>query len=98
MHPLKGYPISPKKPRGRDLKEAELFGNHILSSARISVEHALAGVKRSRIVKDVLRNSKVGFSDRVMEIACALHNWRTASRQPLPTLNLLDLATHSYSQ
>ena len=80
------------------MTEAELRCNRILSSARISVEHALAGVKRSRIVKDVLRNSKVGFSDRVMEIACALHNWRTASRHPLPTFNLLNLAALSYSQ
>ena len=80
------------------MSEAELFHNHLLSSARITVEHALSGVKRSRIVKDVLRHSKVGFSDRVMEIACALHNWRTLSRHPLPTLILLDLAAHSYSQ
>ena len=80
------------------MTQSELFCNQCLSSARISVEHALSGVKRSRIVKDVLRNSKAGFSDRVMEIACALHNWRTASRHPLPTLNLLDLATLSYSQ
>lgn len=98
MHPRRWCPISQKKPRGRDLTEAELYCNRILSSARIGVEHTLAGVKRSRIVKDVLRNSKAGFSDRVMEIACALHNWRTASRHPLPTLNLLDLATLSYSQ
>src|SRR5258708_67250 len=63
-------PTSQKKPRGRDLTEVELRCNRILSSGRISVEHAMAGVKRSRIVKDVLRNSKLGFSDRVMEIAC----------------------------
>src|SRR5258707_871905 len=98
MHPLRCCPTSQKKPRGRDLTEAELRCNRLLSSVRISVEHALAGVKRSRIVKDVLRNSKVGFSDRIMEIACALHNWRTASRHPVPTLNLLDLAALSYSQ
>ena len=71
--------------------------NRILSSARITVEHVLAGVKRLRIVKDVLRNSKGGFSDRIMEIACALHNWRTDFRHPLPTFNLLLLA-QSYSQ
>ena len=98
MHPRMFCPTSQKKPRGRDLTEAELRCNRLLSSARISVEHALAGVKRSRIVKDVLRNSKVGFSDRVMEIACALHNWRTASRHPLPTFNLLDLLAEPYSQ
>ena len=38
------------------------------------VEHALAGVKRARIVKDVLRNTKAQFSDLVMAVACGLHN------------------------
>ena len=79
------------------MTESELCFNRIFSSARITVEHVLSGVKRLRIVKEVLRNSKVGFSDRVMEIACALHNWRTVFRQPLPTFNLLDLPL-CYSQ
>ena len=45
------------------------------------VEHALAGVKRSRIVKDVLRNTKEGFSDLVMTVACGLHNLRVQVRK-----------------
>jgi len=44
------------------------------------VEHALAGVKRSRVVKDVLRNTKEGFSDLAMVVACGLHNWRVQKR------------------
>lgn len=77
---------------------ADHICNRILSSARITVEHALAGVKRSRIVKDVLRNTKIGFSDAVIEIACALHNWRTQSRHPVPAFSLLAFANHAYSQ
>ena len=91
-------PISQKKPKGRDLSVADQRCNCLLSSARITVEHSLAGVKRLRIVKDVLRNYKAGFSDRIMEIACALHNWRTDARHPLPTFNLLDFAAQHYSQ
>ena len=45
------------------------------------VEHALAGVKRARIVKDVLRNTKVHFSDLVMAVACGLHNLRVQVRK-----------------
>ena len=45
------------------------------------VEHALAGVKRSRIVKDVLRNTKEFFSDLVMAVACGLHNLRVHVRK-----------------
>jgi hypothetical protein len=90
--------ISQKKPKGRDLSVAEQFCNRLLSSVRITVEHSLAAVKRLHIVKDVLRNYKVGFSDRIMEIACALHNWRTSFRHPLLSFNILDFVVPLYSQ
>ena len=70
---------------------SDRFLNRIFASARIVVEHALAGVKRCRIVKDVLRLTKAGISDRVMEIACGLHNLRVSCRHPLPTVDLLTL-------
>jgi hypothetical protein len=47
----------------------------------VRVEHALAGVKRCRIVKEVLRNTTAGTSDAVMEAACGLHNVRVKKRQ-----------------
>ncbi|MEP7285709.1 MAG: transposase family protein [Chloroflexota bacterium] len=80
-----------KKPKGQDLSVADRRLNMVLSSARIVVEHTLSGVKRCHIVKAVFRNTKLGFSDRVMEVACALHNLRVHFRQPVPTLNLLTL-------
>ena len=48
---------------------------------RVRVEHSLAGVKRSRSVKDVLRNTEEGFSDLAMVTACGLHNLRVESRK-----------------
>jgi hypothetical protein len=48
------------------------------------VEHSLAGVKRSRAVKDVLRNTKEGFSDWAMVAACGLHNLRVECRKKQP--------------
>jgi hypothetical protein len=45
------------------------------------VEHSLAGVKRCRSVKDVLRNTKEGFSDLAMVVACGLHNLRLECRK-----------------
>ena len=80
-----------KKPKGQPLTVAEKQVNTLLSSARIIVEHTLSGVKRCHSVKAVFRNTKTGFSDSVMEIACALHNLRVHFRHPVPTLNLLDL-------
>jgi DDE superfamily endonuclease len=65
--------------------------NRVCSSARVVVEHVIAGIKRCRIVKDVLRLTKAGISDRVMEIACGLHNLRVSCRHPLPTFDLLSL-------
>ena len=53
------------------------------------VEHVIAGVKRCRIVKDVLRLTTEGISDVVMEIACGLHNLRVSYRHPLLVLDLL---------
>ena len=64
--------------------------NQIFASARVIVENVIAGVKRCRIVKDVLRLTTDGISDRVMEIACGLHNLRVSCRHPLPAVDLLD--------
>ncbi len=69
-----------KKPRGGELTAEEKEQNSLISSMRIVVEHVICGVKRCRIVKDVFRNTRDRFADLVMEIACGLHNFRTACR------------------
>ena len=69
-----------KKPRGGELTQAEKEQNSLISSVRIIVEHVICGIKRCRIVKDVFRNTRDKFDDLVMEIACGLHNFRTAYR------------------
>ncbi len=69
-----------KKPRGQELSEEDKQGNRLISKVRIIVEHVLSGIKRCHIVKDVFRNYKAKFDDLVMEIACGLHNFRTACR------------------
>ncbi len=67
------------------------FFNHLISRARVVVENVLAGVKRCRIVKEVLRLTTVGISDLVMEIACGLHHLRVSCRHPFPTFDVLSL-------
>ena len=69
------------------------FLNHLISSARIVVENVIAGVKRCRIVKDVLRLTTEGISDLVMEIACGLHNFRVRCRHPFLTFDVLSLVS-----
>jgi hypothetical protein len=50
----------------------------------VRVEHALAGVKRCRIVKDVLRSTGDEVSDSAIEAACGLHNIRVQKRKRRP--------------
>jgi len=65
-----------KKPRGGELSEAEREANRRLAKARIGVEHAIGGVKRWRIVREVFRHHLSHFADLVMETACGLYNFR----------------------
>ena len=65
-----------KKPKGKSLSDLDKSVNTWLSSLRIRIEHAIAGVKRYRIVKDKIRNWKPGFKDAVIETCCGLHNFR----------------------
>jgi hypothetical protein len=60
----------------------------MISSVRIVVENVICGVKRCRIVKEVLRLTKAKISDVVMEIACGLHNLRVTFRQPLRSIDI----------
>ena len=71
----------------------EQFLNHLFSSARVVVENVIAGVKRCRIVQDVLRLTTDGSADLVMEVACGLHNFRVSCRHPLPTFDVLSLVS-----
>ena len=69
-----------KKPKGRELTSAEKDRNRDISKVRVRIEHIISSVKRCRIVKDKFRNWLRGFADAVMEIACALHNFRLKFR------------------
>ena len=81
----------PKKTQRPGVEREDRFLNHLISSARVVVENVIAGVKRCRIVKDVLRLTTEGPSDLVMEIACGLHNLRVSCRDPFPAFDVLSL-------
>ena len=65
-----------KKPRGGELSREEQERNRAIARERIGVEHAIGGVKRWRIVREVFRHHLSGFADLVMETACGLYNFR----------------------
>ena len=70
-----------KKPRKGELTFTQKIYNKILASTRIVVEHANSGIKRLRIVKDIIRIHDGHFRDLIMVIACALHNFRVCSSE-----------------
>jgi DDE superfamily endonuclease len=65
-----------KKPRGQSLTLDQQRVNRSLNERRLRIEHVNSSVKRCRIVKDRIRLWKQGIRDLVMEICCALHNFR----------------------
>lgn len=69
-----------KKPRGKPLDAIWKEINRAISRLRVPVEHAIAGIKRSHIVADIYRNTRPGFQDAVMLLACGLHNFRVSCR------------------
>ena len=65
-----------KKPRGQELTLAQELANQALHHRRLRIEHVHSSVKRCRVVKDRIRLWKDGVRDLVMDLCCALHNFR----------------------
>ena len=62
--------------RGQELTQEQEWANQALNQRRLRIEHVNSSVKRCRIVKDRIRLWKQGIRDLVMELCCALHNFR----------------------
>jgi hypothetical protein len=67
-----------KKPRGQELTLEQQLANQALHHhhRRLRIEHVNSSVQRCRLVKDRIRLWKQGVRDVVMEVCCALHNFR----------------------
>ena len=74
-----------KKPRGQELSLEEQRANQALHYRRLRIEQVNSSVKRCRIVKDRNRLWKESVRDLMMELCCALHNFRVRLRpwQPM---------------
>ena len=68
-----------KKSKNKELSFAQSLYNKLLSQTRIVIEHANSGVKRLRIVKDTVRLHGFQTRDKIIVVACALHNFRTTN-------------------
>ena len=75
-----------RKPRGEELTREQRRANQVLNQRRLRIEHVNSSVKRCRIVKDRIRLWKQGGRDLVMELCCALHNFRVRLNPWLPMI------------
>ena len=66
--------IPKKATRGKLLTCAEKEENRVISSFRVIVENAIAGIKRFKAYADIWRNKIAGLDDQVMRISCGLWN------------------------
>ncbi len=57
------------------LSLADKADNKVISSIRVTVEHAIGGVKRFRVLTDVLRNKIGVFDDMAIEVCSGLWNF-----------------------
>lgn len=69
-----------RKPQGKALTNAQKQANREISRQRVVARHAIGGVKRWRIVKEQIRSWCHALRDRVMYLACGLHNFRLKCR------------------
>jgi len=65
-----------KKPRGKSLTDEQKANNQQIARRRVRIEHVNSSVKRCRIVQDRIRLWQEGIRALVMELCCALHNFR----------------------
>ena len=66
--------IPKKNTRAKPLTFDEKGDNRVISSFRVVVEHAIAGIKRFKAYSDIWRNKIANLDDRIMRIACGLWN------------------------
>lgn len=67
--------IPNKKPKNQELTPAQKAENKLLASKRIIVEHAIAGLKRYRILSDRLRSHDLKLYNVILGVCAGLWNF-----------------------
>jgi len=81
LHSEKAHLIMPyKRKKNQELcPEQETF-NRWVSKVRVKVEHIIAHIKIFRKVKEKYRGRLFAREDRIMAVACALHNLKLKAK------------------
>lgn len=61
------------------LSVQDKLDNHLISSFRVPVEHAIGGMKRFGVMSQPLRNRIGEFDDQTALLAAGLWNYQTAA-------------------
>jgi hypothetical protein len=69
-----------KKPKDEELEPHKKKVNKDLASLRVKVEHAFAGVKRLKIIRNKIRLKTFEIRETMFRIAVAMHNMRVQYR------------------
>jgi hypothetical protein len=72
-----------KKPKGKELTVSQQIYNQLFNPTRAFAEHANSGLKRLRMLKDILRIKDAEVRDMIRGVAAALHNLRVSSMDPI---------------
>lgn len=67
--------VPKRRSKKHSLTEEEKQDNMIIASFRMAVEHAIGGMKRYRVLSDVLRNKIGELDDLFMELGAGLWNY-----------------------
>jgi len=70
--------IPKKKRRDKPLSEKDKENNRLISSFRVTVEHAIAGMKRLPSTTDVYRNKRANFDDTLNLLSAGIWNYHLA--------------------
>ena len=73
-----------KKPKGSELTKKQKASNRAKARKRVKVEHSIGYVKIYRIVKDCIRIRANNARDTIMELCCALANFKLDCKTPKP--------------
>lgn len=80
-----------KNTKLKPLTEQQKLENKTISGKRVSIEQAISGVKRLRVVACKIRTYCREFRDSAMKIACAIHNLRVRSHTRAYTCTRISL-------
>jgi len=72
-----------KRKKNQELNEQQEQYNKWVSKIRVKVEHIIASIKIYRKVKEKFRGRLFNREDRVMVIACGLHNLKLKVKDPI---------------